>query len=226
METRPTIFVVDDDTAVRDSIAELGRMMGCFVQGYTSAAAFLREVNSNHPGCLVLDIRMPDMNGLELQVALMEAAYSLPVIIVTGHGDVPMTVRAIKAGAVDFLEKPFSPEELVCSIRDALDLDARQREQRKIHNEVQTQIARLSDGERRVLRGVADGKTNSEIAEELDISLRTVQFRRANIKKQLRIETKSEMVQLAQRAMFAKVDSTQFEEASHNSKACFGVLPL
>jgi len=212
MNPRPVIYVIDDDTAVRDSLAELGRMMGCTVRCHESAMEFLNSVDSYETGCIILDIRMPGMSGLELQETLSQRRCHLPIIIVTGHGDVPMCVSAIKAGAVDFLEKPYSPEELVHSIRNALDLDTRQRVEKQERNAIRTQISLLSSGERQVLRGVADGKTNKRIADELDISLRTVQLRRASIKKKLSIDSKSEMVQLVRRALVANVGAFEVEK--------------
>jgi two-component system response regulator FixJ len=205
MQMPPTIFVVDDDAAVRDSLAELGRSMGYPVRGFASANDFLDAIGPDQPGCIVLDVRMPGMSGLELQETVAGRGNPLPVIIVTGHGDIPMSVCAIKAGAVDFLEKPFSPDKLVRSIQSALDLDVRRRENKRHRDAVGGQLAQLTDDERSVLRGVADGKTNGVIAEELDVSLRTVQFRRANIKKKLRVDSKSEMILLARQAMFANV---------------------
>ncbi len=193
---KPTVFVVDDDPAVRTSLAQMIERRGLLVQCFPSAEAFLEAYEVSLPGCLVVDVRMPGMGGLELQEELAAADIPLPVIIITGHGDIPMGVRAMKQGAIDFLEKPYHPEELSDSIDQALALDARRRQHRSWHNTLQSHLAELTRSEREVMERIAAGKQNKQIASGLDISLRTVELRWAAIRKKLDVDSRAALATL------------------------------
>ena len=174
------VFVVDDDADIRDSMRMLLEVAGFKVRSYTSAKHFLVDDHPKH-GCLIADIRMPDMSGLELQEEVVRRHIDLPIIIITGHGDVPLAVQAMKAGAVDFLEKPFSGTRLTESVRRALDLS-----RRKLTRQDETRAARkllthLSSRERSVLEKLVQGQPNKSVAHELGISARTVEIHRAHI---------------------------------------------
>jgi two-component system response regulator FixJ len=180
-EEDPTIFVVDDDHAVRDSLRWLLESLQLKVETYASATEFLASGVANRPGCLVVDIRMPDVSGLQLQEILAARRVSLPVIMITGHGDVSMAVRAMKAGALDFIEKPFNDQLFLECIQRGLQANARQRRQDAERQTVQTRLARLTAREREVLERVVAGKANKVIALELGISARTVEVHRAKV---------------------------------------------
>jgi RNA polymerase sigma factor (sigma-70 family) len=190
-----TIFIVDDDPAIRQSLEKLVKSIGLPVATYRSAAEFLEEYRSEWPGCLVLDVRMPGMSGLELQHTMRERGLEIPTIIITGHGDVPVAVRALKDGASEFLEKPFSSQMLLEYIRDALKRDGNSRMLREKHREVVARMATLTDRERRVMELVVAGKVNKEIAAELNLSKKTVEVHRAHVMKKLQVETLAELVE-------------------------------
>ncbi len=217
MPIQPTIFVVDDDAAMRGSMTALGAALGLATQEFASAADFLEAIEPTHAGCLVADVRMPGMSGLELQSKLSTLGVELPIIIITGHGDVPMSVKAMKQGAVDFLEKPFQPEQLAGCIQEAVALDARRRAHRSQQKEAESRLACLDAEERQVLLGIVDGKTNKAIADELDASLRTVQFRRASLMKKLATESKGELVELVRLAGRPSTDR-YVPHAAHDSE--------
>ncbi|WP_309643508.1 response regulator FixJ [Phenylobacterium sp.] len=195
--TKAVVHLIDDDEAVRDSLAFLLTTAGLASRTYDSAVAFLDELASASPGCVVTDIRMPDMNGLELVRRLKDRGAPHPIIVITGHGDVPLAVEAMKAGVVDFLEKPFDDEALLGSIRSALaigDQAARLGEERR---KFETMLASLSPRENDVLKGVLAGKQNKVIAFELGISARTVEVYRANVMTKTAAGSLSELVRMA-----------------------------
>jgi FixJ family two-component response regulator len=177
----PTIFVVDDDQSVRDSLRWLLESLRHKVETYTSAAEFLTHYDPDRPGCLVLDVRMPEVSGLQLQEILVARHIHLPVIMITGHGDVSMAVRAMKYGALDFIEKPFNDQMFLECIHRGLRINARQRSQDAERQTVQARLALLTARERDVLERVVAGKPNKVIASELGISARTVEVHRAHI---------------------------------------------
>lgn len=181
MDPQPTVFVVDDDDAVLDSLALLLESEDLPVQAYASAEAFLQVYDPKRPGCLVLDIRMPGMSGLELQATLAEHHSGLPVIFITGHADVPASVKALKGGAVDFLEKPFEPLNLLKRIREAIALDAQRRQQDAERSIVEAHFARLTPREREIMAFMVADKSSKEIAAELEVSYRTVQVHRSRV---------------------------------------------
>jgi len=177
----PAVFVVDDDGGVRDALRFLLRSVGLTVETFTSAVEFLESYSDDRPGCLVLDIRMPGMTGLELQEKLIERRSILPIIFITGHGDVPMAVEAIQAGALDFIQKPFSDEDLLARIYQALAKDAKTRASLSELAAIRARLASLTPREREVMDLVVNGKANKVIAGDLDLSQRTVEIHRARV---------------------------------------------
>jgi len=181
MEEQQTVFVVDDDDAMRESMQLLLEMLGYQVQGFANGNAFLEFCSDQDRGCLVLDMRMPEMTGLELQQALRARGYGLPVIFLTGFGDVPTTVRALKAGAVDFLEKPVSKSILTERIERAFEIDRQRRNNADAVETVRSRCATLTRRELQVMGMATQGLSNKEIAGELGISPRTVETHRARV---------------------------------------------
>ena len=192
-----TVFVVDDDQAMRTSLKWLIESTGMTVQTYDSADAFLSDYYPGRAGCLLLDVRMPGMSGLELQAHLAREGYRLPVILITGHGDVAMAVKAMKAGAVDFIEKPFHDEDLLRSIHNALAYDQRNRASRSAKAEIVMRLAELTPREHEVMAMVTDGKSNKEIAAALGVSAKTVEAHRARVMEKMRADSLAELVRMA-----------------------------
>jgi two-component system response regulator DctR len=188
------VFVVDDDAAVRDSIAELIESVGLQAECYASAAEFLDKLAPRRPGCLVLDVRMAEMSGLELQQRLNTLGISMPVIMLTGHGDVTMAVEAMKAGAVDFLQKPYREQALLDSINAALMKDATDRRSEAVDETLDLRLAGLTEREREVLNHLRMGKTSKEIARILAISPRTAEVHRRNLLRKLGFRTVKELM--------------------------------
>ncbi len=191
-----TVFVVDDDQAVRQSLEMLIKSVGHTVQTYRSAQDFLDAYDTEKPGCLVLDIRMPGMSGLELQKTLRQRHIDIPTIFITGHGDVPVAVRALKDGAFEFLEKPFSKQMLLEHIRDAIKADEERRTQRGASNKMEARMSSLTERERQVMDLVVEGKVNKEIAAALGLSKKTVEVHRANVMQKLQADSIAELVKL------------------------------
>lgn len=191
----PCVYVVDDDAPVRDSLTMLIRSMGYKVQGFESAPDFL-EAYDDGPGCLVLDIRMPQMSGLDLQEVLVERRAILPIIFMTGHGDVPMAVQAMRGGAVDFLQKPLRDQDLLDRINEALRKDAENRELLAQHQATAARLTQLTAREREVLDLVVAGKANKVIAYELDVSQRTVEIHRARVMEKMRATSLAHLVRM------------------------------
>jgi len=196
----PVVFVVDDDEAICESLRLLIADIGLEVRTFTSARQFLEEYDPSHPGCLVLDVRMSGISGLELQARLNEMGVHIPTIIITGHADVPMAVEAMKAGATDFIEKPFRDQVLLDSIQKAVDLDLRVRRQRQEHQDIQSRIQLLTQREREVMDRLVAGKSHKNIAFDLGISQKTVDFHRANILDKIGVGSVVELVRLTQKA--------------------------
>jgi FixJ family two-component response regulator len=194
---KQTVFIVDDDAAVRDSIAELVESVGLKAEGYASALAFLEDLQRERAGCLVLDVRMAEMSGLVLQQRLNALGADLPVIMLTAHGDVPMAVQAMKAGAVDFLQKPYREQTLLDSINAALSLDAVGRLSRASTDNFDRCRAALTEREREVLDHLLAGKTSKEIAIALTISLRTVEAHRRNLLYKFGVSSAKELMRLS-----------------------------
>ena len=195
-----TVFVVDDDPAVGDSIRLLLRSVGLPSTIFLSANEFLDAYDPERAGCLVLDVRMPGMSGLDLQARLQEMESTLPIIFVTAHGDVPMAVNAVKAGAVDFIQKPFRDQELLDKIQEALETDARIRAQRMDLVEIRGRLEALTPRETEVLGLVVEGQANKNIARTLGISQRTVEIHRARVMEKMQVRSVSKLVQLVMKA--------------------------
>jgi len=193
-------FVVDDDEAVRDALGLLLRTVGLQVETFESASSFLKSCRPGDGGCLVLDIRMPGMSGLELQDELHKRRAQLPIVFLTAHGDVPMAVRALKKGAADFIEKPVDEQRLVLAVLDALRRDAQRQNHAARHAEItgnaNGRLKALSPREREVLNGVLAGKQTRQISDELCISMRTVEFHRARIREKLGVTSLPELFRL------------------------------
>jgi len=189
-----TVFVVDDDAAVRDSIKELVESVGLQAEGYDSALAFLGAFESQRPGCLVLDVRMAEMSGLVLQERLSELEASIPVILLTGHGDVPMAVQAMRSGAVDFIQKPYREQALLDSINAALAADAAARRSSVATDDIEQRLSSLTGREREVLDQILSGLTSKEVARELSVSPRTVEAHRKNLLRKLEMGSVKELM--------------------------------
>lgn len=200
--TEPVVHVIDDDEAMRDSLAFLLTTSGLTPKTYESAHAFLDALPEIEPGCIVTDVRMPDMSGLELSRRLKELNVPHPIIVITGHGDVPLAVEAMKAGVVDFLEKPFDDDAMLGAIRSALTEGAQTSHAQEERRKFEAMLAALSPRETDVLRGVIAGKQNKVIAYELGISARTVEVYRANVMTKTGAASLSELVRMALLAGF------------------------
>jgi two-component system response regulator FixJ len=201
MSTRPTVCIIDDDEAVRDSLAFLLQTAeisaDISVQTYESAAAFLDSGAANHAGCIITDVRMPDIDGLELLRRLKQIDVRVPVIVITGHGDVPMAVEAMKIGAADFLEKPFDDTDLLDAVEAALGQGEQDRARNAEREDIATRLAALSTRERQVLDGLVQGHANKTIAFDLGISPRTVEIYRANVMSKMQASSLSNLVRMA-----------------------------
>lgn len=192
----PAVFVVDDDEAVRNSMRLLLRSLGLAVVTYGSAAEFLAEYAPGQPGCAVLDVRMPGMSGLELQDELNRRGAIIPVIFVTGHGDVPMAVETMRHGAFDFLQKPFRDHELTDRIKRALAADRENRLRLNELTRIRARLAALTPREQQVLRLVMSGKPNKVIAGELGLSQRTVEIHRAHLMEKMGVSSLAQLVRM------------------------------
>jgi len=199
-DEEPTVFVVDDDPGVGDSIRFLLLSVGLPSETFLSAIDFLDAHDPERAGCLVLDVRMPGMSGLDLQARLQGMGSTLPIIFVTAHGDVPMAVNAVRAGAVDFIQKPFRGQELLDKIQEALKADARIRAHRMDFVEIRGRLETLTPRETEVLGLVVDGKPNKNIARALGISQRTVEIHRARVMVKMQVRSVSKLVQLVIKA--------------------------
>lgn len=193
----PTVFVVDDDAAVRDSLRWLLESVGHAVETYASGAEFLDSVEPDRPGCLLLDVRMPGMSGLELQDALQKRGTQLPIIMITAHGDVPMAVRALRAGAFDFIQKPFNDQVLIDRIHDCLAQERQRLSEEANKAEVRERFATLTPREREVLEGIVAGKPNKVLADEMGISIKTVEIHRARVRDKLKADSVPELVAMS-----------------------------
>ena len=197
MPDEPTVFVVDDDQAVRDSLRWLVESVGHRVRTYGSAQAFFDDYDPGQPGCLVLDVRMPGASGIEMQEQLRKSGAMIPIIVITGHADVATAVRAMKAGAVDFIEKPFSDQLLLDHLHRCIGQDAALRAERERDQVIIGRREQLSPRQRRVMDLVAAGLSNRIIAEKLGISLKTVEAHRAKVMEKMKARSVAELVKLA-----------------------------
>lgn len=197
MQPDPIIYVIDDDDAVRQSLEFLLKIAGLTAHGFESAKAFLEVLSQIRSGCIITDMRMPEITGIDLLRRVKELKLDIPVIIITGHGDIALAVEAMKIGAVDFLEKPFDDDLLLAAVRSALSWEAdavkRKAEQGNVHDK----LAALSNRERQVLEGLVAGKANKTIAFDLSISPRTVEIYRANLMTKMAANSLSDLVRMA-----------------------------
>jgi two-component system response regulator FixJ len=196
MGTEPLVHVIDDDEAARDSLSFLIDCAGIRVRAYESAIAFLEAVPTMEHGCIVTDVRMPEMSGVELIARLKALGVPDPVIVITGHADVPMAIQAMKAGVADFLEKPFSDEAILDAIRSALARHSDQSEATAERERIRERLGTLSRREREVLDGLVQGHANKVIAYDLAISARTVEVYRANVMTKMHASSLSELVRI------------------------------
>jgi FixJ family two-component response regulator len=184
-ETSPLVYIVDDDNGMRTSLAWLLESVGIRSQGFVSAADFFRAFDPDVPGCLVLDVRMPEASGFDVQEELNRRGATLPIIFVSGHGDIPMSVRALQQGAIDFVEKPYNSQQMLERVQRAMKL-ATQRHAKDVRlRELRERLNSLTTREKEVLRGLIDGKASKRIASDLSISVKTVDVHRASIKEKL-----------------------------------------
>lgn len=196
MPSEPTVFVVDDDEAIRHSLALLLTAVALPARTFPDADALLHALTPAHRGCVVADLRMPGMNGLELQDRLLDRECRLPVIFLTAHGDVPAAVRALKHGAVDFMQKPFDPQELINRVRAAMRMDAERHATAERARSVARRVSALTPREREIMEMVRHGKTSKVIALDLDISERTVEVHRARLMRKMRARTVADLVRM------------------------------
>ena len=195
--TKATVFVVDDDQAMRNSLKWLIESVGVAVESFSSADDFLVQYQLGCAGCLVLDVRMPGMSGLELLEHLAERNVHIPAVIITGHGDVPMAVRAMKSGAIDFIEKPFNDEALLDAIRRAIVFEEQQRSLHSEHVQIQERLSHLTPREHEVMAMVTEGKSNKEIANTLGVSAKTIEAHRARVMEKMQAGSLAELVRMA-----------------------------
>ena len=194
VENEPTVYIVDDDASVRHAPLTLVRAMHLQAEAYESAGQFLDALNSTRPGCILLDVRMPGTSGLELLEQFGREEVPLPVIVMSAYGDVPTVVRAMKAGALDFLEKPCRDQQLWEAIQEALRWDSRHRQQLALRVKVRQRLQRLTTGEHDVLRLLVDGWANRAMATQLKVSVRTIEVRRAKLMKKMKAESLAELI--------------------------------
>lgn len=193
---KPTVYIVDDDDGMRRALTVLMSTVGYNAVAFERPSEFLQKLDPNQPGCLVLDVRMPEMSGLEVQQQLNRNGSMLPVILITGHGDIPMAVQAMKDGAFDFLQKPFRDQDLLDRINGALKQDAENRELVERHADLKRRVESLTPREREVMALVVDGRANKVIAIDLGLSERTVEIHRANVMEKMQARSVAHLVKM------------------------------
>jgi len=205
-DTEATVFLIDDDHAVRDALELLLESASFKTAAFENAQAFLDAYSQDSAGCLVLDIRMPDMSGMELQDALVAKGITLPIIFLTGHGNVSMSAKAFRTGAVDFMEKPFDASALLERIREAIQLDRTNRETTARRENARARLSTLTQREHQVMLLVVAGKVNKEIAAELDLSHRTVEIHRGRVMEKTGTRSLTKLIELAITSGFYQLD--------------------
>jgi RNA polymerase sigma factor (sigma-70 family) len=200
MNSKPTVFLVDDEASVLKALSRLLRSAGLNVETFGSPQEFLQRHDSHAPGCLVLDVAMPGLNGLDLQRALAAKGTELPIIFLTGRGDIPMSVEAMKQGAVDFLTKPTNDEDLLAAVRAGIDKDRANRQAGAERSRIQQQLATLTPRELEVLHHIIAGKLNKQVADELGIVEKTIKVHRARVMKKMNVQSLAELVRVAEHA--------------------------
>jgi len=198
-EEQSVIFVIDDDPSMRDALEDLLRSIDLDVRVFKSTQEFLASGRPDVPGCLVLDVRIPGQGGLNLQQALAASGIDLPIVFITGHGDIPMAVQAIKAGAIDFLTKPFRDQELLDAIQAGVEQDRARRRDAGLMAELRKRLDTLTPRERQIMALVASGQPNKQIAAELEISEATVKFHRGQVMRKMQAKSLPELVRMADR---------------------------
>ncbi len=198
--SEPAVFIVDDDPSARRGLTRLVRAAGMKAESFASAADFLATGNCDGPGCIILDVQMPEMTGLELQEELDRAGCSIPIIFLSAHGDVPITARAMKKGAVDFLTKPVDRDDLLEAIRHSLAMDAKIRAEQAEHSVIDEHVKTLTPREHEVMTYVITGMLNKQIADELDISEETVKIHRGRMMQKLDIVSVADLVRLCEKS--------------------------
>ena len=198
-EEQPVVFVIDDDGMVRDAVKDLLRSVGLRVESFGSAKDFLQSKRSDAPGCIVLDVRLPGASGLEFQRTLVESGIPLPVIFISGHGDISMSVRAIKSGAIEFLTKPLREQELLDAVQVGIERDRARRRQANLVDELQERLNSLTSREREVLALVVTGRPNKQIAHQLELSEMTVKVHRSQASRKMRAKSLIDLVRMADR---------------------------
>ena len=204
--SEPTVFIIDDDPSARRGVTRLVRAAGLNAESFPTAEDFLASGKVDEPGCIVLDVRMPEMTGPELQAELGKAEHCLPIIFLSGHADVPVAARAMKHGAADFLTKPVDRDDLLAAIRASLEKDAENRVWRAEHSELQARVEALTPREREVMTYVITGMLNKQIAVELDISQETVKIHRGRVMQKLGIVSVAELVRFCEKAGIAPAE--------------------
>jgi FixJ family two-component response regulator len=194
-----TVYVVDDDAAIGRSLSRLIRSVGLDAVAFSSAQAFLEHPRSTGPACLVLDVRMPGLGGLDLQAKLGEAQHTLPIVFITGHGNVPTSVRAMKGGAVDFLQKPFNDDELIAAVQRALARSRQAQSEAAVRAEIERRIRTLTPRERQVMALVVHGLLNKQIASELGAAEKTVKVHRGRVMQKMQASSVADLVHMAER---------------------------
>ena len=199
-DTKPVVFIIDDDHSVRRSLERLVQSVGLVAKSFASAKEFLQSGHGKETGCLVLDVRMPEISGLELQETLARSGILLPIIFISGHGTVPMSVRAMKAGALDFLQKPFDEQDLLEAVYRAIDRCRQAREERQEVEILQARVRSLTPKEYEVFAWVITGIPNKNIADKLDTAEKTVKVHRASIMKKMGAQSIADLVRMAEKA--------------------------
>lgn len=198
-EADATVYVVDDDVSVREALKNLLRSIGLKVETFSTANEFLTKKDLFGPGCLILDVRLPGLSGLELQRKLAEASSSIPIVFITGHGDIPMSVRAIKSGAVEFLTKPFRDQDLLDAVSQAIERDRNARSRETEALALRQRFATLTSREQEVMRDVVRGLTNKQIAAEIHISEATVKLHRGRLMEKMQADSLADLIKMAQK---------------------------
>ena len=196
-DEQPVVFVIDDDQLVRDAVNDLFRSIGLRVEPFGSAQEFLHSKRPDAPGCIVLDVRLPGASGLEFQRTLAESGIELPVIFISGHGDIPMSVRAMKSGAIEFLTKPLREQELLDAVQAGIERDRARRRQVKLVGELQERFNSLTSREREVFALVVTGRPNKQIAHQLELSEMTVKVHRSQALRKMRAKSLVDLVRMA-----------------------------
>lgn len=199
-ESKPTVFVIDDDPSVRKSLSRLLRSAGHEVETFASAEPFLAREHFDGIGCLLLDVQMPGLSGMDLQAELGKAEHSLPIVFITGHGDIPMSVEAMRKGAIHFLTKPFDDNDLLRAVSEAIEKDRKAKAEQAKVQDIRNRLSLLTPREYEILRYVITGMLNKQIAFTLNIAEKTVKIHRGRVMGKLRVDSVAELVRLAEKA--------------------------